>query len=132
MFAKKRSVSSDFLESVREKAGILTPRSFYQHLNEIGNQVKKTLLSEGKHPRSYINSMSEFLLKWTDTAGDEAYINAISKYFTRENSQTAKLEIVALDPSKTTQPVFSSTYANVVMSGTLQPLECFRQNNKNA
>ncbi len=122
---KEEIVSSDFLESVRGKAGILTPRSFYQHLNEIGTQVKKTLLSEGKHPRSYINSMSEFLLKWTDTAGDEAYVNAISKYFTRENSQTAKLEIIALDPSKTTQPVFSSTYANVVMSGTLQPLNAF-------
>ena len=122
---KEEIISTEFLESVREKAGILTPRSFYQHLNEIGNQVKKTLLSEGKHPRSYIISMSEFLLKWMDTAGDEAYINTISKYFTRENSQTAKLEIVALDPSKTTQPVFSSTYANVVMSGTLQPLDAF-------
>jgi len=32
---------------------------------------------------------------------------------------------VALDPSKVTQPVFSSTYANVIMSGTLQPLEAF-------
>jgi DNA excision repair protein ERCC-2 len=122
---KEEIVSPEFLNSVREKAGILTPRSFYQHLNEIGNQVKKTLLSEGKHPRSYIISMSEFLLRWMDTAGDEAYINTISKYFTRENSQTAKLEIVALDPSKTTQPVFSSTYANIVMSGTLQPLDAF-------
>jgi DNA excision repair protein ERCC-2 len=122
---KEEIISPEFLESVREKAGILTPRSFYQHLNEIGNQVKKTLLSEGKHPRSYIISMSEFLLRWMDTAGNEAYVNMISKYFTRENSQTAKLEIVALDPSKITQPVFSSTYANVVMSGTLQPLEAF-------
>jgi DNA excision repair protein ERCC-2 len=87
--------------------------------------VKKTLISEGKNPRSYINGMSEFLLKWLDTAGDEAYINLISKYYTRENTQTAKLEIVSLDPSKTTQQVFNSTYANVIMSGTLQPLDAF-------
>jgi DNA excision repair protein ERCC-2 len=122
---KEEIVSSQFLESVREKAGVLTPRSFYQHLNEIGNQVKKTLLSEGKHPRSYIHGLSEFLLKWMDTTGDESYINTISKYFTRENSLTAKLEIVALDPSKITQSIFSATYANVVMSGTLQPLEAY-------
>ena len=63
--------------------------------------------------------------RWTETAGDEAYINVISKYFTREDAQTARLEIVALDPAKVTQPVFSSTYANVVMSGTLQPLDAF-------
>jgi DNA excision repair protein ERCC-2 len=122
---KEEQISNQFLDVVREKAGVLTPRSFYQHLNEIGNQVKKTLLSEGKHPRSYINALSEFLLRWTETAGDEAYIYVISKYFTRESAQTAKLEIVALDPSKITQPIFSATYANVVMSGTLQPLEAF-------
>ena len=122
---KEEQISAQFLDAVREKAGVLTPRSFYQHLNEIGNQVKKTLLSEGKHPRSYINALSEFLLKWTETTGDEAYIYVISKYFTRESAQTAKLEIVALDPSKVTQPVFASTYANVVMSGTLQPLDAY-------
>jgi DNA excision repair protein ERCC-2 len=122
---KEEQISSQFLDGVREKAGVLAPRSFYQHLNEIGNQVKKTLLSEGKHPRSYINALSEFLLRWTETEDDEAYINVISKYFTRESAQTAKLEIVALDPSKITQPIFSATYANVVMSGTLQPLEAF-------
>ena len=122
---KEEQIDSGFIDSVREKAGVLAPRSFYSHLAELGNQVKKTLLSEGKHPRSYINAMSEFLLRWTDTEGDEAYINVISKYFTRETAQTAKLEIVALDPSKTTQPVFNSTYANVVMSGTLQPLDAF-------
>jgi DNA excision repair protein ERCC-2 len=122
---KEEQIPNQFLDVVREKAGVLAPRSFYQHLNEIGTQVKKTLLSGGKHPRSYINAMSEFLLRWTETAGEEAYINVISKYFTRESAQTAKLEIVALDPSKVTQPVFSSTYANVVMSGTLQPLEAY-------
>ncbi|MCW4018790.1 MAG: DEAD/DEAH box helicase family protein [Candidatus Bathyarchaeota archaeon] len=122
---KEEQISPLFLDEVREKAGVLAPRSFYQHLNEIGTSVKKTLLSEGKHPRSYIHSLSEFLLRWTETADDEAYINVISKYFTRDNSQTAKLEIVALDPSKVTLPVFSSTYANVVMSGTLQPLDAY-------
>jgi DNA excision repair protein ERCC-2 len=124
---KEERITSQFLDDVREKAGILAPRSFYQHLNEIGNQVRKTLLSEGKHPRSYINSLSEFLLRWEDTAGDEAYINTVSKYLTRENVQTAKLEIVALDPSKNTQPIFNSTYANIIMSGTLQPLEAFEK-----
>jgi DNA excision repair protein ERCC-2 len=122
---KEEQISPRFLDEVREKAGVLAPRSFYQHLSEIGAAVKKALLSEGKNPRSYINGMSEFLMHWAETAEDDAYIHVISKYFTRENAQTAKLEVSALDPSKVTMPVFSSTYANVVMSGTLQPLDAY-------
>ncbi len=97
------------------------------HFGEIGGSIKKLLLAEGKHPRSYINGMGEFLLRWLDTAGDESYINVISKYYTRESIPTAKLEIVALDPAKITMPVFSSTYANIVMSGTLQPLAAYQK-----
>ena len=123
---REEPIPHQFLtEIVREKGGILTPRSFFQNLSDAGVAIKKTLLAEGKHPRSYIHGMSEFLLRWLDTAGDESYINIISKYFTRENAMTAKLEIVALDPSKATQPVFSSTYSNVIMSGTLQPLDAY-------
>lgn len=64
-------------------------------------------------------------MKWLNTVNDESFINVASKYMTREKVATAKLEIVALDPSKVTLPVFSSTYSNVIMSGTLQPLEAY-------
>ncbi len=122
---KEEQIPTEFLNTVNDKAGISTPINFYEHLGEIGTQIKKTLLSEDKQPRSYISSMSEFLLRWIETAKDEAYIKVLSKYFTSEENQTAKLEIVALDPSRVTEPVFSSTYANVIMSGTLQPLDAF-------
>ena len=94
---------------------------------EAGNAIKKRLLAEGKNPRSYIHSMGDFLLRWLETADDDSFINVASCYFNRERNKTAKLEIVALDPSKITKPVFSSTYANVIMSGTLQPLEAYEQ-----
>ena len=94
-------------------------------MHEAGAIIKKALLADGKNPRSYVHAMSEFLLKWFDTIEDDSFINVASRYFNKENNKTAKLEIVALDPSKITQPVFSSTYANVIMSGTLQPLEAF-------
>jgi DNA excision repair protein ERCC-2 len=57
--------------------------------------------------------------------GDPSFINIASKYKTRENVTTAKLETVALDPSKVTEPVFSTAYSSIVMSGTLQPLEAY-------
>ncbi len=113
------------IEIIQKEGTIARPREFFEHMHEVGASIKKTLLAEGKNPRSYVHAMSEFLLKWFDTLEDDSFINVASRYFNKENNKTAKLEIVALDPSKVTQPVFSSTYANVIMSGTLQPLEAF-------
>ena len=110
---------------VKKQGSISNPRGFFEHAHEIGVSIKRSLLSEGKNPRSYIHGMSEFLLKWLETLGDESFIHVASKYVNRENVATAKLEIVALDPAKVTGSVFSSVYSSVVMSGTLQPLEAF-------
>jgi DNA excision repair protein ERCC-2 len=113
------------IDIIQKQGNVSNPRDFFAHLHEAGSAIKRNLLAEGKNPRSYIYAMAEFLLRWQETLGDDSYINVASRYFTKENAKTAKLEIVALDPSKITEPVFSSTYANVIMSGTLQPLEAY-------
>jgi len=113
------------IEIIQKQGSIANPRYFFEHLHEVGSSIRRSLLSEGKNPRSYIHGMSEFLLRWLETLGDESFVNVASRYTTRENVKTAKLEIVALDPSKVTEPVFSSTYSNIIMSGTLQPLEAY-------
>lgn len=113
------------IEIIQKQGNITDPREFFEQFHEVGNSVRKSLLAEGKNPRSYIHAMGEFMLKWLDNLGDASFINVASRYFNKENNKTAKLEIVSLDPSKITGPVFSSTYANVIMSGTLQPLEAY-------
>ncbi len=128
---KEEIISPDKIISIIEKQGnIVKPRAFFEHIHEAGSAIRKALLAEGKNPRSYVNSLGDFLLKWLETADDESYINVASKYYTKDNNKTAKLEIVALDPAKITEPVFSSTYANVIMSGTLQPLEAYTRINR--
>ena len=123
---REELISPETLIEIIQKYGSITnPRAFFENLHETGSSIKRNLLAEGKNPRSYIHGMSEFLLRWLDTLGDESFVNIASRYLTKEKTPTAKLEIVALDPSKVTEPVFRSTYANVVMSGTLQPLEAY-------
>jgi DNA excision repair protein ERCC-2 len=123
---REEVISPDrIIEIIQKQGNISNPRDFFEHMHEAGASIKKILLAEGKNPRSYIHSMGEFLLRWLDTVGDSSFINVASRYYNKENNKTAKLEIVALDPSKITEPVFSATYANVVMSGTLQPLEAY-------
>ncbi|MCW4023668.1 MAG: DEAD/DEAH box helicase family protein [Candidatus Bathyarchaeota archaeon] len=124
--SREEVISPDSIIDIIQKQGnVSNPRDFFEHMHEAGSSIKKILLAEGKNPRSYIHSMGEFLLRWLETVGDSSFINVASRYYNKENNKTAKLEIVALDPSKITEPVFSSTYANVVMSGTLQPLEAY-------
>lgn len=128
---KEEIISPNQIITIIEKQGnVAKPKAFFEHIHEAGAAIKKALLADGKNPRSYVNAVGEFLLKWLDTADDESYINVASKYYTKDNNKTAKLEIVALDPAKITEPVFSSTYANVIMSGTLQPLEAYARINR--
>lgn len=122
---KEELISPDCILEIVKKGGITKPRVFFAHMHEAGVAIKKALLAEGKHPRSYINATADFLTKWLDTVNDKSYINVASRYVNKEGHKTAKLEIVALDPAKITEPVFSQTYANVIMSGTLQPLEAY-------
>ena len=122
---KEEIIPTSRIKSIIEKGGIQNPRSFFEHIHETGLAIRKSMLAEGRNPRSYINSVGEYLQKWIETAEDDSYINVASHYFTKEGNKTGKLEIAALDPSKITAPVFSSTYANVIMSGTLQPLEAY-------
>jgi len=113
------------IEILQKHGNISNPIAFFNNLHEVGKSIKRKLLSDGKNPRSYIHGMSEFLINWLNTIEEESFINLASSYLTREKVKTAKLEIVALDPSKITSPVFSSTYSNVIMSGTLQPLQAY-------
>lgn len=123
---KETLISPEFLiELVQEKSGVDEPATFFDRLHDIGSSIKRSLLNAGKYPRSYIHGMGEFLLRWLETAEDSSFVNVISKYMSRKGASTAKLGIVALDPSQITAPVFSSVYSNIVMSGTLQPLEAY-------
>ena len=123
---REQIISPESIIDIIQKQGSITnPRDFFEQLHEVSSSIKRNLLAEGKNPRSFIHSMSEFLLRWLETMGDDSFINVVSRYATREKVKTVKLEIVALDPSKVTSPVFSFTYSNIIMSGTLQPLEAY-------
>jgi len=123
---KETLVSPKFLlDVVQDKVGIEKPKTFFEQLYAAGNAIKRNLLREGQYPRSFIHSMGEFMLRWLGTAEDEAFIRVLKKYVSKRGFDTARLEIVALDPSRITEPVFSSTHSNIIMSGTLQPLDAY-------
>ena len=110
---------------IRENVGISDPKKFFQRVYSTGNAIKRGLLLDGKYPRSFIHGLGDFLLRWLETAEDESFIRVLEKYKSRRGADTARLEIVALDPSRITEPVFIEAHSNIAMSGTLQPLEAY-------
>lgn len=116
----------EFLDNVSiAKSVIENPKTFYENIYSAGNVIKKCLIADEEYPRSFVRSMGEFLLRWIQTLGDEAFVYAIKKYTSRRGTETAKLEIISQDPFRLTEPVFSASWSNIAMSGTLQPLEVY-------
>jgi len=116
---------SHLIDALSKELDVDDPQPFLEEMHATGSRVKQQLLTEGKFPRSFIHRVSEFLLRWLETNGDIAYTHVLSRYIARTGVPSAKLEVVALDPAKITEPVFSTVYCSVNMSGTLQPLEAY-------
>jgi DNA excision repair protein ERCC-2 len=110
------------IEALEREAEIDDPELFFEEMHETGTVIRQAFLTQGKHPRSYIHRVGEFLLKWLETRDDPSYTHVLSRYVTKRGAVSAKLEIVALDPAKITAPVFSAVYSTICMSGTLEPL----------
>jgi DNA excision repair protein ERCC-2 len=108
-----------------ENSNIKDLKTFFEGVYSTGNVIKRCLLADGRHPRSFVHAMGEFFLTLIRTLDDDAFVFAIRKYASRRGIETARLEIISLDPSRITEPVFSASWSNVVMSGTLQPLDAF-------
>ncbi len=98
------------------------PRWLVKTLNEmvaVGDAIREDRIEKGKPPRSYIGRTGEFLLLWFSLIGREDYLFLM----TREGG--ISLELVALDPSKALSFI-KEVQSAIFMSGTLTPLEAFR------
>jgi DNA excision repair protein ERCC-2 len=83
-----------------------------------GQIIKDVRLRDGALPRSYINSVGNFLLFWMEQQ-DENYIKLIHDH------KKTKLEIYCLEPAYAAKAVLEC-HASIHMSGTLSPLEEYR------
>ena len=85
----------------------------------IGDAIREDRIEKGKPPRSYIGRVGEFLLLWLSLIGREDYLFILSR------DRGLSLELVALDPAKALGFI-REVQSAIFMSGTLTPLEAFR------
>lgn len=89
-----------------------------------GESVRRQRLLTGKYPRSFIGRVGEFMLKWLNTADDQAFTHIISRSASKDGT-SARLEVVALDPRRISQPVLRAVYYTISISGTLSPIDAY-------
>jgi len=86
-------------------------------ISKMGQLIRQRLLEKGKRPRSYLGSVGDFLCQWLDSIESHS-IRLVGK-------DPLRLEKVCLDPRVMTD-FLDKTAGVVMMSGTLTPLEMFR------
>jgi DNA excision repair protein ERCC-2 len=86
-----------------------------------GEDIKYQLLISGKYPRSYLYRVGEFMLRLYATMEQKSYVHIIN-----EAAERTSLEIVALDPREATEHIFKEALATISMSGTMKPLEAYK------
>ena len=84
---------------------------------KMGQLIRQQLLDNGKRPRSYVGSVGDFLCRWLDSMETHS-IRLVG-------NDPQRLEVVCLDPRVMTG-FLDSTAGVVTMSGTISPLDMFR------
>lgn len=98
-----------------------TSRKLKAQANDLiihGLIIKDVRLKDGVLPRSYIHSVGQFLYFWMEQQ-DENFVKLI------HNHEKTKLEIYCLEPAVATKAMLDC-HASIHMSGTLSPLEEYR------
>jgi len=114
-----------FLSILKKELGEQELATVARRLIDVGEENARRRLAEGKNPRSYVQRVGTFLNRWIETADRETFVHILS-FKDGENRRNPMFEIISLDPRDTAEEVISSAYATLSTSGTLEPLESYR------
>ncbi|MEM2884802.1 MAG: helicase C-terminal domain-containing protein, partial [Thermoproteota archaeon] len=116
----------EFVSMLKKRIGTQELATVAQRLADAGEKNVVERLAEGKSPRSNLRRVGAFLKSWLETSNKGTFAHVMS-FRDRENRKNPALEIISLDPRETAREVLSSAYATVSTSGTLEPLDSFRE-----
>ena len=110
----------EILQELKSPAGVI------EKAERVGEEVIIERIEKGRAPRSYLRHLSRFLRAWVETCGREEYLHLfVSQKGKEEGEKVLALELSALDPRIVTSDVLRC-YSSISMSGTLAPLEAYR------
>ncbi len=91
-------------------------RSIYK----LANDIYRDQIARGKEPRSYLNSLGDFLVAALEKKGEEG----VAYLYSREE-RSVKLEVWDMRARDLLASIWEDFYSVVFMSGTLEPIDAF-------
>jgi DNA excision repair protein ERCC-2 len=92
------------------------------YLEDIGDEIRKGKIAEGKRPVSFLHSVATFVRRWM-----ESYPEEFAYFSSKTQKRMSFLEILSLEPKTITKSPLNEAYLSVHMSGTLIPLEPYSE-----
>lgn len=115
--------TNEFINELSERTGI-TQKQVHDIIEDLiayGEKIQEAKQKRNKLPRSYLHKLGLFLDFWINIAHDQ-YAKLIVDHADGKNP---RIETYCLDPSVGTK-ILSKFHGTVHMSGTLEPLEEYR------
>jgi len=106
------------MDEVIVKKGEFDPGKFIDAI-ELFERLAEITRDNDK--RSYLGIIANFLMSYTD---EEGYVNIIRKNY---DKNTIEFKHSCLDPSLISKPILNNAYSSIVMSGTLEPIDMFKE-----
>ena len=95
---------------------------YYEELKEELKIISEVVLEERK--KSYALPIANFLESWLGP--DKSFARILTKGFTKKGHSNITLTYRCLDPSLLLKPLSEKVHSLILMSGTLQPLEMYK------
>ena len=94
---------------------------FCEKMIDTGKEIRNIKIKKQQTPQSSIYSFGNFWLKWLQSMKKDSYFFVATKYRTRKQNESIKLEIVSLDPRELLKDIFNNVEGSLHMSGTINP-----------
>lgn len=91
-------------------------------LYSLADEVYRDQMARGKEPRSYLNSLAEFLVVAMEKKGEEG----VAYLYSKEKSGI-KLEVWDMRTREVLASIWKDFHSVVFMSGTLEPIDAFAE-----
>jgi DNA excision repair protein ERCC-2 len=114
---KRRSLTEEEIKVKKEEFYLDNYEEIVDMLEDLADDIRK------EKKRSYIGSVANFLVKWQGT--DKGFLRLLRRT-SYKGKEGCSLEYNCLDPSVLTKHLFEDFHSVIGMSGTLRPLEMYR------
>ncbi len=106
----------DFTTALASSVGDIS--TFIDDLNNAADSVREA------KKKSFIGTIAKFITSWN--GDDTGYARIMSVQKARSGTPYYKLSYMCLDPTVYCRDVFAATYSSILVSGTLYPMEMYR------